>query len=101
MEALNPVRTLQIKFHPKTKLKITSFYDILGMFFPNRNGITSAHLIAMNSCNVATNMEVSLEIKPRSQSGVLFAVSGSTGELQDNLSLKLCHGCFRVPTNYD
>ncbi|XP_076800337.1 laminin subunit alpha-5-like isoform X2 [Clavelina lepadiformis] len=79
---INGVNVDSVSNPSAVRINVTPCFDggtEPGMFFPNRNGITSAHLIAMNSCNVATNMEVSLEIKPRSQSGVLFAVSGSTG----------------------
>ena len=50
------------------------------MFFPYREiDAPIAYLVAMNSYNVGGNMEVSVEIKPRSRSGVIFAVGGTTG----------------------
>nr|XP_026696566.1 laminin subunit alpha-5 isoform X4 [Ciona intestinalis] len=51
-----------------------------GMFYPHPNeGYSSAYMVGIANYTVATNIEVTLEIKPRAQSGVLFAVGGTTG----------------------
>nr|ABY40628.1 alpha 3,4,5-laminin [Ciona savignyi] len=51
-----------------------------GMFYPHPNeGYSSAYMVGITNYTVATNIEVTLEVKPRSQSGILFSVGGSTG----------------------
>lgn len=51
-----------------------------GMFFPNIvSHNEAAFLLVKNSYIVGTNIEVSMEIRPRAVSGMLFAVGGSTG----------------------
>ena len=51
------------------------------MFFPYQEGdSSSAYLVVMNSFDVAISMEVKVDIKPRFQSGIIFAVAGTTGK---------------------
>merc|ERR1712136_88473 len=52
-----------------------------GMYFPYQQpGHPSAYMVAMNQYNVEYNMEVTVDIKPRSLDGIIFAVGGSTGD---------------------
>ena len=54
---------------------------IPGIFFPyQEDGALPAYLVAMNSYDVANDMEVSVDIKPRSRTGIIFAVGGTTGD---------------------
>jgi len=56
------------------------------MFFPYReDGALPAYLVVMNTYDVGNDMEVSVDIKPRTRSGVIFAVGGSTGMHMYNL----------------
>lgn len=51
------------------------------MYFQHReNGENPSYLIMDNSYNVGANMEVTVDIKPRLQSGLIFAVGGTSGK---------------------
>lgn len=51
-----------------------------GMFFSNSDASEDgSYLLVYNVYNVGTNLEVTMEIRPRAQSGVLLAVGGHTG----------------------
>nr|XP_039265768.1 laminin subunit alpha-5-like isoform X2 [Styela clava] len=51
-----------------------------GMFFSNSNpSEVGTYLLVYNVYNVGTNLEVTMEIRPRAQSGVLLAAGGQTG----------------------
>lgn len=57
------------------------------MFFPDGNPTDNEHyyLLVYNTYNVGQNIEVSMEIRPRVQSGVLFAVGSYSGRVFLNI----------------